>query len=131
MLPVFVLLFHWPWVCAELVSFQAEAGTRGLHLWLTALMSLEQPGRHRAHGGIVSVPTPAHLSAEVAAAQATSAQSSGGCSTCSEVCRTCGEPQHHKAWVLFDVFVVLGNPWSVPLSDSLQVLQGGRQCQDG
>lgn len=131
MLPVFVLLFHWPWVCAELVSFQAEAGTHGLHLWLTALMSLEQPGRHWAHGGTVSVPTPAHLSAEVAAAQATSVQRSGGCSTCSEVCRTCGEPQHHKAWVLFDVFVVLGNPWSVPLSDSLQVLQGGHQCQDG
>lgn len=111
MLPVFVLLFHWPWLCAEHVSFQAEAGTYALHLCLATLMPLEQPGRHQAYGRTVCVPTPARLSAEVAAVQATSAPRHGGCSACSEVCRTCGEPQHHKAWVLFDVFfLILGNP---------------------
>lgn len=105
------LLFHWPWVCAGHVSFQAEAGSHALHVWLTIVKSLEQPGRHQTCGGTACVPTPARLSAEVAAAQATSAQRSGGCSACPEVCRTCGEPQHHKVWVLFDVsFVVLGNP---------------------
>lgn len=73
MLPVFGFLFHWPWVCAEHVSLQAEAGTHGLCLWMAALMSLEQAGRHQAHGGAVCVPTPACFSAEGAAAQATSA----------------------------------------------------------
>lgn len=108
-LPVFVLLFHWPWVCAGHVSFQAGAGTHALHLWLTSQefgAAWQAPGTWRD-----SLCSHSCQFAEVAAAQATSAQRSGGCSACSEVCRTCGEPQHHKAWVLFAVIlVVLGNP---------------------